>query len=177
VKTFEPPPIAETAPVHIGHVSAPVAEPVAPRIEVADSLRLELLRLGYGPIGRSADIGLQFRAAILAFEYDHHRPLTADPSEALVMLASATTPVSTLGAPDARKVSGPHAERTIQTVQSMLTSLGFKAGAADGRLSETTAAAIRAFEADQGLKVTGRISALVMTRLAGATGARSSAQR
>lgn len=180
VKPVETRVAIETSPVHIGHVSAPVSaseslSPTEPSLDLIDSLRLELLRLGYGPITRAPTVGLQFRAAILAYEYDQHLPLTAEPSDALLALASGAVSAPKLGAPDARRIVGPGAERTVNAVQTMLTSLGFKAGPADGRSSDATTTAIRAFESDQGLPVTGRISALLMTRLVAATGARGAA--
>jgi peptidoglycan hydrolase-like protein with peptidoglycan-binding domain len=177
----------ELAAVHLGHVSAPIAgiaqaPDQAPATEpnvtdLIDTLRLELLRLGYGPIARAASPGLQLRAAILAFEYDHGLPLTAEPSDTLLAIASGSAPAQRFSTPEARQVVGPQAERTLHIVQTMLTTLGFLGGAADDNTREATAAAIRRFETKHNLPVTGRVSALLMTRLVAATGARAAAER
>jgi uncharacterized protein len=50
-------------------------------------------------------------------------------------------------------------------VQRQLAARGYRPGAADGRLSAETVAAIRTFEADQGLVPKGRISAVLLDRL------------
>jgi hypothetical protein len=46
----------------------------------------------------------------------------------------------------------------VSRVQRQLTSLGFDAGVADGQLGPKTRAAIRAFEAHEGMPVTGAVS-------------------
>jgi peptidoglycan hydrolase-like protein with peptidoglycan-binding domain len=53
----------------------------------------------------------------------------------------------------------------IRSVQRSLAKLGYKAGAANGKLTPETARAIRAFEADQALPETGRISGPLLARL------------
>jgi peptidoglycan hydrolase-like protein with peptidoglycan-binding domain len=62
-------------------------------------------------------------------------------------------------------------------VQHSLTTLGYQPGRIDGRVGEETERTIRAFEAEHGLAVTGRISAELFSRLARAVGAKSAAAR
>jgi peptidoglycan hydrolase-like protein with peptidoglycan-binding domain len=60
---------------------------------------------------------------------------------------------------------GPKADALIRSVQVSLGKLGYKVGRADGRLGESTIAAIRAFEKQQAMPDTGRISGDLLTRL------------
>ena len=54
----------------------------------------------------------------------------------------------------------------VQNVQESLAALGYDPGPADEVLSPKTRAAIRAFEADQGLPVTGEVSDVLVAQLA-----------
>ncbi len=58
----------------------------------------------------------------------------------------------------------------IRSVQRSLAKLGYKAGAANGRLTPETTRAIRAFEGDQALPETGRVSGPLISRLARLSG-------
>jgi membrane-bound lytic murein transglycosylase B len=62
-------------------------------------------------------------------------------------------------------VRSPQAQGVVRDVQRQLAARGYRPGAADGRLSAETIAAIRTFEADQGLVPKGRISAVLLDRL------------
>ena len=140
---------------------------------VLRALQDELARRGYGPIVVTPKVGPQLRAAILAFEFDQNLPLTGEATEILLGRLSGRTALPRAPDPDARKVRSPEAERVIHTVQQSLTTLGFSTGRVDGRFGDETAAAIRAFETEQGLAPTGRISAPLFNRLAAAVGARA----
>lgn len=133
----------------------------------ADTIRAiqrELNQRGFGPLASDGIMRLVTRAAIMSYEHDNRLPYTAEATEGLltrlVLGASAINPPSGVG-----EVQSPHAEATIRQVQRMLAAGGYRPGPADGRLRVETAAAIRAFEQDQGLAPKGRISADVVVRL------------
>jgi peptidoglycan hydrolase-like protein with peptidoglycan-binding domain len=136
----------------------------------------ELQMRGYGPLVENGQAGPLTRAAIMAFEYDRQLALTGEATETLlrrILLddAPAVPDVSS------RKIKTPEAERVVRTVQHSLTTLGYQPGRIDGRVGEETERTIRAFEAEHGLAVTGRISAELFSRLARAVGAKSAAAR
>ncbi|HET7156506.1 MAG TPA: peptidoglycan-binding domain-containing protein [Hyphomicrobiaceae bacterium] len=133
----------------------------------ADTIRAiqrELNQRGFGPLASDGTMRLVTRAAIMSYEHDNRLPYTAEATEGLltrlVLGASAVNPPAGAG-----EVQSPHAEATIKQVQRMLAAGGYRPGPADGRLRVETAAAIRAFEQDQGLAPKGRISADVVSRL------------
>src|SRR5688572_22688177 len=73
-------------------------------------------------------------------------------------------------APPAAAAPGPHAAQVTRAVQQWLAGLGYSPGPADGRFREETARAVRAFEIDQRMPATGRISGPLVARLARAAG-------
>lgn len=54
---------------------------------------------------------------------------------------------------------------TIATIQQTLNELGYDAGAADGAIGAKTRSAIRSYQADQGLAVTGQASPVLLEHL------------
>ena len=89
--------------------------------------------------------------------------LTARPSEKLLK-AIILGEGGKVGAKSMRAETA-EAEETIRDVQRSLLKLGYKAGAANGKPTPETVRAIRAFESDQGLAETGRISGPLIARL------------
>ena len=128
------------------------------------AIQRELSQRGFGPVASDGIMRPITRAAIMSYEHDSRLPLTGEATEALltrlVLGAPATNTPSGAG-----EVQSPHAEALIRQVQSMLVASGYRPGPADGRIRAETAAAIRAFEQDQGLAPKGRVSAEVMARL------------
>ncbi|HEY1244496.1 MAG TPA: peptidoglycan-binding protein [Hyphomicrobiaceae bacterium] len=138
----------------------------------ADTVRAvqtELNRLGYGPVVADGVMRPAARAAIMAFEQEHRLALTGQATQGILKLLLFGAPASA-GAAGPVEVRSPQAEAMIRQVQQMLGERGYRPGAVDGRLSAETVAAIRAFEADQGLVPKGRISAAVLERLEGGIG-------
>ncbi len=107
--------------------------------------------------------GLMTRAAILAFEFDHGHPLTAEPSQGLLKAILIGAPGA---ATDAGRAPGEKARQLIATVQASLAALGYAGAGNDGRLGEATRRAIREFEMDRGLPRSGRVSPLLIQELA-----------
>ena len=64
----------------------------------------------------------------------------------------------------------PGKRKLIAQAQSMLGRLGYGAGSSDGQMGPKTRNAIRRFQKRSGMKVTGDVSAELITRLAGLAG-------
>jgi hypothetical protein len=132
--------------------------------ETVRTVQGELNRLGYGPLAVDGAIRPELRAAVMAFEHEHRLPLTGEATQTLLkqLLYGAPAAAGAASPPEARS---PHAQAMIRQVQQMLVERGYRPGAVDGRLSSETVAAIRSFEADQGLASKGRISVTLLERL------------
>lgn len=137
-----------------------IAEPVS-----TDSIRAiqrELKSLGYEPGGIDGTPGLLTRAAILAFEHDKGFALTGEPTEELL--------VKILVRPDNKRRTkalpvSENGKKIIKVVQSVLSDLGYAPGKVNGLVSQQTVAAIKNFEKDRKLKITGRTSGQLMKEL------------
>ncbi len=135
----------------------------AGEIEVTRAVQRELQIRGYETGGRDGIVGIMTRGAIMAFEHDHGLPLTARPSELLlkaIILGEGGKPQGKPG-----NAETAEAQDVIRSVQRSLVKLGYKPGNANGKLTSETARAIRAFEGDQALGETGRISGPLIARL------------
>lgn len=153
-------------------MAAAAASPSRPRSaeQAAESIRAiqrELKELGHYPGQIDGRASALTHAAVLAYEQQHGIPLTGEPTEALLkglILGPAAIPPAALGGPGL--MQGSAAERLVQDVRGMLSSLGYNAGRSDGRLSPELIRAIRAYEADNGLQPpTGRITATLLLHL------------
>ena len=109
--------------------------------------QVALAALGYEPGPADGEIGLMTRAAILAFEFDHGLPATAEVSPATLSALKAPT----------RRATGFSRQALIET--------GHLTGGANGQLDARTVTAIRSFESTGDLRPSGRVSAPLMVRL------------
>lgn len=137
-------------------------------VEVTRAIQRELKIRGYEPGAQDGVVGTMTRGAIMAFEHDHGLPLTARPSDDLlkaIVLGEAGKPGAGV------KAETYEAQDLIRGVQRSLAKLGYKAGSATGKMTPETTRAIRAFEADQALPETGRISGPLIARLGRLAGA------
>jgi peptidoglycan hydrolase-like protein with peptidoglycan-binding domain len=132
--------------------------------ETVRAVQAELNRRGYGPLAADGVMRPAARAAVMAFEHEHRLPLTGEASQELLKQILFGGPPAT-GAAGPPEVRSPQAQGVIRDVQRQLAARGYRPGAPDGRLSAETIAAIRTFEADQGLVPKGRISAVLLDRL------------
>lgn len=171
-----PKPVVEKAAVTTSSTSttetaaAPAAKPVAadPQSSLISAIQAELTRRGYSSGNANGTLGLVTRSDIMAFEHDRGLPLTAEPTPQL--LAELKSEIALAPTNPARRRPAEAAASVIRTVQQSLAQLGYKPGAADGVMGEATSAAIRAFERDQKLASTGRVSGLLVSRLAAVGG-------
>jgi peptidoglycan hydrolase-like protein with peptidoglycan-binding domain len=137
--------------------------------EVTRAVQRELQIRGYETGGADGASSLMTRAAIMGFEYDHALPMTGRPSQRLLKAiilgdnARSARPVGSNG-------QSSEAADVIRSVQASLVKAGYRPGRATGKLSPETMRAIRAFEADQALPETGRISGPLVSRLARVSG-------
>jgi peptidoglycan hydrolase-like protein with peptidoglycan-binding domain len=130
------------------------------------AIQRELKGAGYydGPADGLAN--LSTHAAIMAYESDHDLELTGAPSDALLrtlILGTGRSPAA--GASRSRVAKGTPAEQVTRLVQQQLVGRGHNIAAIDGRLGEDTRRAIAAFESEQRLQPSGRISALLLAKL------------
>src|SRR5262245_3010638 len=132
--------------------------------ETVRAIQRELRQRGYGNLPSDGTLRPQTRAAIMAYEYDHGLPLTAQANEGLLsrILFGGSSPAAGLG-----KVAAPEAAELVRFVQQSLAALGYQPGPVNGQLEADTTRAIREFEVDKGLVPKGRISAELLGQLTG----------
>jgi peptidoglycan hydrolase-like protein with peptidoglycan-binding domain len=130
--------------------------------ETVRAIQRELRQRGYGSLPSDGTLRPQTRAAIMAYEYDHGLPLSAQASEGLLsrILFGGSSP----GEGHA-KVGAPEAAELVRFVQQSLAALGYQPGPVNGQLEADTVRAIREFEIDKGLVPKGRISAELIGQL------------
>lgn len=124
---------------------------------VAD-IQSELAKRGYVPGNTTGNLDRITRAAIMAFEHDNGRAVTARPSTGLrdTLRGGRSGNVSSASDPT------PEAAEIVRTVQRSLSLLNYRPGAVDGVMGQATSAAIRAFERNRKLPESGRISGLLV---------------
>jgi peptidoglycan hydrolase-like protein with peptidoglycan-binding domain len=131
--------------------------------DVTRAIQRELTVRGYETGAVDGIAGTITRAAILGFEYDHGMVLTGRSNQDLLkrILLSGNTRAKPIGS----KGQSAEASDVILSVQTSLAKLGYRSGRLDGQLTPDTMHAIRAFEVDQGLPESGRISGPLVARL------------
>ena len=131
--------------------------------EVTRAVQRELQIRGYETGGSDGIAGIMTRGAIMAYEYDHNLPLSGQPSDRLLKAIILGEGGKAKG--NGGEVKTAEAQDVVRSVQRSLAKLGYKPGAPNGRLTPDTLRAIRAFEGDQALPETGRISGPLIARL------------
>ncbi len=127
------------------------------------AIQRELAAHGYDPGKVNGKAGIVTRAAILAFEFDQHMALTADPSSELLrqIVMGMAGPAASANEP-----AGDKASRIIAGAQRLLVRLGYKPGPVDGQLNDATRKALKKFESESGFVPKGRVSGEVIAELA-----------
>jgi len=143
------------------------ATPASPNVVEAQQL---LTQLGYEPGTIDGLFGARTRGAIEAFETARGIPVTGAVSDALLtQLRSAATTAAATPAPAtpvASPVAGdPTSTSTILAVQTALNQSGYGPVMASGSVDAATTAAIRRFQLDNGLSVTGALDAGLIARM------------
>ena len=131
--------------------------------DLISQIQAELRRQGYDITIVGGRLNGETQDAIRAYERGHGMPVTGMPSEEL--LASLRGAGAVYGE---RADTGPQEGREywrVSSVERALNDLGYRAGAVDGRIDRSLRSAIRTYQADRGLAVTGRISDDLMASL------------
>ncbi len=158
---------------------ANVAEPAVPSIsprttakpapaKLVKAIQRELSDRGYAVGEENGVLGLQSRAAIIAYEFDEQMPLTGEASEAVLKSLIFGRAAGKGGPGPAERFE--RRRRLVTAVQEALTALRYRTGPADGRLNAETREAIRKFESDHRLQAGGRLTERVLLELVIVTG-------
>ncbi len=145
----------------------PLAAAGPPEMLVADIQR-ELARLGLYTGSIDGLIGPRTRTAIIAYQRAAGREPTGEATAHLLAYMKQPLPVAS-AAPSARDLAAQRAAAEAaryRDVQTALNLAGYGPLAVDGRAGGETANAIRRFELDNGLQITGEANDTVVTRLA-----------
>ena len=131
--------------------------------KLISAIQRELAAHGYDPGKVNGKAGIVTRSAILAFEFDHHMALTAEPSSELLrqIVMGMAGPAASANEP-----AGDKASRIIAGAQRLLVRLGYKPGPVDGQLNDATRKALKKFESESGFVPKGRVSGEVIAELA-----------
>lgn len=105
-------------------------------------------------------------AAIMAYEQAQALPLTGEPTQSLLrdLIVGPQAGGATLQA-GFGVVAGSAAERLVKEIRLKLVALGYAPGSVEGKVTVDLMRAIRAFERDNGMSETGRISAALVLQL------------
>jgi Putative peptidoglycan binding domain len=145
---------AQTAP------SAPAAAPESAAQRLLAALQRELARHGYA--GQFQGQGNGLRRAVLAYEFDSSMPLTGEPSEALLKQILFDLNQAPKGVFADRAEAN---QRLVMEIQKTLLGLGFFRGALSGRMDVWTSAAVKDFERNRGLPLSGRLNESTLLEL------------
>ncbi|WP_088346046.1 MULTISPECIES: peptidoglycan-binding domain-containing protein [Rhodomicrobium] len=139
-----------------------------PPAKLVRAIQRELAGRGYSVGQESGLLGMQTRAAILAFEFDEGLPLAGEASEAVLKSLIFGKAAGKRGpGPDGR-FEGRQA--LVAGVQDMLARMGYTSGPVDGQLDGKTRDAIRKFESDRHLQAEGRLTERVLLEMVIVTG-------
>lgn len=149
-----------------------VAAPL-PKDSNVIAIQRRLTEAGYHPGPADGVLGDQTKAAIIAFEQDNRLPLTGEATDRVLrVLIMGVSPGDS--ASDASQTMPEETAAFIKSVQKTLNGLGFDPGPIDGLIGASTETAIKKFEADRNLPVTGKINGRMVKELKQASGGRLS---
>lgn len=123
---------------------------------------------GYDAGPADGVMGLRTRTAIQAYQRTAGLPVTGQPSLALYnhLLGGAPAPAQPQTPPPVQQASG----YSLHNLQAALNQRGYNAGVADGVIGARTRTAISAYQADNGLVITGQPSASLYQHILANTG-------
>jgi peptidoglycan hydrolase-like protein with peptidoglycan-binding domain len=127
-------------------------------------LQRELNQLGYSAGPADGLIGGRTRDAIQAYQRDHNLLVDGQATPALLSHVRATAQSRIPAPAPPPPPPEPWSQQIVET-QEALRSLGYTGAWPTGRLTEETRAAIRSYEADHGLLVTGEPSAALLQHM------------
>lgn len=136
------------------------------------AIQRELSVRGYGSGPADGKLRDETRKAIAAFEKDHGLPVTGSPSDELLrhILLGVTASPST-GSVGAQSDSGSaKGDSRVKQVQQILADLGYAPGPIDGAMGPATESAVKAFQRDRKITMTGRITSDLLREIKRVTG-------
>lgn len=138
--------------------------------QVADTVRAiqrELKDLGLYPGQLDGKQTALLHAAIVSYEQAQALPISGEPTQSLLrdMIVGPSSAGGAVAAQGLGVAPGSPAERLIRDIRVKLIALGYAAGFGDGRLTVELIQAIRAYERDNNLAQSGRISAHLVLQL------------
>jgi peptidoglycan hydrolase-like protein with peptidoglycan-binding domain len=145
--------------VQVTTVATPTVEATAASATVVEVQQL-LRAQGYDPGIVDGLFGARTQSAIEAYQTDHGLTVTGEINDALLAQLRSTTPDTT--SPNAVL---PAEGTQLLAVQTALNQIGYGPITADGQMSDETAAAVRAFQLEYGLDVTGVVDQALIDRM------------
>jgi hypothetical protein len=128
------------------------------------AIQRELSDRGYDAGRRDGNVDVPTREAIMAFEFDAGLTLTGTPSEVLLKQILFGPYRTNQGAGDGSE-RVEREPRLVGEVQTRLAELGFSSAPATGRMSQATRDAVRAFEKNRELPISGQLGMRVMLEI------------
>ncbi len=106
-------------------------------------------------------------AAVMAYEQAQALPITGEPTQTLLqeLIVGPSPGSGGAGLRGGEVVPGTSAERLLREMRQKLVALGYAAGQGEGRMTAELMQGIRAFERDNDLPQTGRVSAHLLLQL------------
>lgn len=152
-----------------------VSEHVSPLSQLPDDLRKQYYRdvqsalksLGYYSGDIDGITGPMTRSAISAFQTTQGIPATGEVTFQLFQSIRQSAHQASQNLGSAPLVGE---QQTILSLQRILADLGYAPGPVNGELSTSTEDAIRRFEADRGMPLTGQVSDIVLRELSSVSG-------
>ena len=142
--------------------------PAVPGVQIAQysntvlEVQRELNRLGYNAGSPDGFAGARTREAIQAYQRDHNLLVDGQATPALLSHVRATAQSRT----PARTPPGREpASQQVADIQEALRSLGYEVRWPSGQLTDETRTAIRNYEADHGLLISGEPSAALLQHM------------
>lgn len=146
--------VAATPPAVVN----PRPSPLADR-SLIEQIQASLTALGHYRGTIDGIFGSRTRAAIEAYQRATGIPVTGEPSESLALNLM-------LARPDAGQTGSiPRGDETLLAVERALNDIGYGPVRADGLVDAETGDAIRRFELDNGLSITGTANQAVVQKL------------
>lgn len=150
-----------------------IDHPQAKGSDLVHAIRRELSGRNYFPGNAFKRVGEPIDAmtmgAIMAYQYDNSLVVTGQATDALLksFLFGVGEPVRTH---DKIPPLSQETHQLVAEIQGILSAKGHYGGKIDGIFKNQTIEAVRRFERDRGLPVTGRISGLLVQELTRSTG-------
>jgi peptidoglycan hydrolase-like protein with peptidoglycan-binding domain len=150
--------------VSVGAQMVPAYTPTSQPYSLRN-VQVALYNLGYAVGTPDGVIGPKSRAAIRAYQVDSGLPASGEPSIALHEKLQASLAQRSNQAKPAPQTAPTVGSATISEAQTELRQRGYAITAITGTANAETAAAVRAYQADARLPITGEISSDLMQQL------------